>query len=219
MEDIIDRMKINEIFLSIQGEGVQTGLPTFFIRTKGCNLRCNYCDTKYAYTKGHDMTLNEIVKEVRKQPYKLVCLTGGEPLIQPIAGSLIEKLVQENYKVCIETNGSINISKFPNNQNVLYSLDIKCPSSSMTDKMYFKNLNYLKKKDQIKFVMRTQKDYEFAKSIVKRYKLSNQTNVLFQPVGGIKARWIVDKVLSDKLNVRIGLQIHKIIWPSSKRGV
>lgn len=212
-------MKINELFLSIQGEGLQTGLPTFFIRTTGCNLRCTYCDTKYAYTKGQDMTIEAIVNEIHKQPFDLICFTGGEPLMQLEAKLLIQKLLQENYKVCIETNGSIDISKFPNNKNILYSLDIKCPSSGMADRMHYKNLSYLTEKDQVKFIMQTKKDYDFAKNIVEKYKLSNKTNVLFHSVGGIKARWIVEKILRDKLNVRVGLQIHKIIWTPTKQGV
>ncbi|MFH1462056.1 MAG: radical SAM protein [bacterium] len=212
-------MKINEMFLSIQGEGIQSGLPTFFIRTTGCNLRCSYCDTKYAYYKGKEMSIKEILNKVQNQPYKRICLTGGEPLLQSDAKILINELIKKGYSIDIETNGSISLKSFPKSKLILYSMDIKCPSSKETKKMIFNNISFLNKKDQIKFIIKTKEDYNFAREIIKKYKLIDKINIIFQPVGGIKAKWMVEKILSDRLNARIGLQIHKVIWKTNKKGV
>lgn len=212
-------MKINEMFLSIQGEGIQSGLPTFFIRTTGCNLRCSYCDTKYAYYKGKEMSIKEILDKVQNQPYKRICLTGGEPLLQPDVKILINELMKRGYSIDIETNGSINLKNFPKSKLILYSMDIKCPSSEYTKDMILENIKYLTKKDQVKFIISNSKDYNYAKNIINQKKLTNKTNVIITPVGGIECRWITKKILKDRLDVRIGLQIHKIIFGPKKRGV
>jgi len=212
-------MKINEIFLSIQGEGIQSGLPTFFIRTTGCNLRCSYCDTKYAYNQGKDMSIKTILNKIRKQPFKIVCLTGGEPLLQLDSKILIKKLIELGYKINIETNGSIDLKGFPKSKQILYSMDIKCPSSGFNKMMKYGNLKLIGKRDQIKFIISNKKDYNFAKDIIKKYNLINKTNIIFTPVGGIKGKKLINYILKDGLNVRISLQIHKIIWVDTKRGV
>ncbi|MBU1706044.1 radical SAM protein [Patescibacteria group bacterium] len=213
-------MKINEIFKSIQGEGIYTGLPTTFIRTTGCNLRCSWCDTKYAYFGGREMTLDQILDKCRKLEVKNICLTGGEPLIHgDRSKELIKLLIKEGYEVLIETNGAFNISNLSKEANI--SLDIKCPSSGMSDKMLYKNLDLLKMKDQVKFIIDDMKDYNFAKDIVKKYKLEGKTNIIFQPVYKEDTKFIqslIKKLLVDKLQVRIGLQLHKIIW-GNKKGV
>jgi 7-carboxy-7-deazaguanine synthase len=209
-------MKINEIFYSIQGEGKWTGLPNIFIRTTGCNLRCTYCDTKYAYKKGTEKTLEEIIKELEKYKCKKICITGGEPLLQKEIFSLIDNLIKSNYKILIETNGSLDISPTTNKKNLFISLDIKCPSSKMNEKMNFKNIELLKKKDQIKFVIKNKKDYDFAKKIIKRYK--PKCDIFFQPVWKTDSKKLTKWILEDNLNVKLGLQIHKIIW-DNKRGV
>jgi len=211
-----NKLKVIETFLSIQGEGIQSGLPTYFIRLAGCNLRCSYCDTKYSYNGGKQKTVAEVLDDAQKQGFKLICLTGGEPLLQPAAKSLIEKALRLDYSIAIETNGSIDISKIGNSPRILYSLDIKCPSSGMADKMNFRNLGFISKKDQIKFIIGNQKDYRFSKNILEKYDLIRKTNVIFTPVGGIKAKRLVKWVLADSLNVRIGLQIHKVIWKTAK---
>lgn len=214
------KIKINEIFKSIQGEGIYTGLPTTFIRTTGCNLRCSWCDTKYAYFGGREMTLDQILDKCRKLEVKNICLTGGEPLIHgDRSKELIKLLIKEGYEVLIETNGAFNISNL--SKEAIISLDIKCPSSGMSDKMLYKNLDLLKMKDQVKFIIDDMKDYNFAKDIVKKYKLEGKTNIIFQPVYKEDTKFIqslIKKLLVDKLQVRIGLQLHKIIW-GNKKGV
>jgi len=206
-------MKINEIFFSVQGEGINSGLPTVFIRTTGCNLRCSYCDTVYAYNQGKEMSIENIMLKVSKFDCKRICITGGEPLLQQDLIDLLFEL--KGYSVSIETNGSLNIDKLP--KEVMISLDIKCPSSNESKKMNLENIKYLKKTDQVKFVMETKEDYDFAKMIVFNNKVPN---AIFSPVGGLDAKEIINNLLNDGLNdVRIGLQIHKIIWDPTQRGV
>ncbi|MBN1325761.1 radical SAM protein [Candidatus Falkowbacteria bacterium] len=211
-------MKINETFLSVQGEGILTGLPTYFIRTSGCNLRCSYCDTKYAYMEGKDMTCSEILKIVRKQPFKRLCLTGGEPLLQDDSKELILRLIKEGYQLSIETNGSINLNKFPNSKLILYSVDYKCPSSKEEKSFDQHNFKFLTKKDQLKFIICNQKDYNFAKKVIKENELSLKTNVIISPVWGVNCKFIINSILKDKLDVRLGLQMHKMIF-GNKRSV
>ena len=153
-------MKINEIFKSIQGEGILSGLPTIFIRASGCNLRCSWCDTKYAYHNGKELGLNDIFLILKKLGCKRVCITGGEPLLQKGSIGLINLLLKNKYLVSIETNGSKDISRIPS--KVLISLDIKCPSSKQKSSMLFSNLRLLKQKDQCKFIIKGKKDYEYA---------------------------------------------------------
>lgn len=211
-------MKIIETFLSIQGEGINSGLPTFFIRLAGCNLRCSYCDTKYSYSGGHEMSVEDVVSEVisKSMGFKLVCITGGEPLINEETGKLIDNLIEKKYKVDVETNGSVLINKFPNSKNILYSLDIKCPSSNMSEKMEIGNLGLLRKEDQVKFIVADYNDFIYAKEITIEHNLIERTNVIFSPIGGVDADNLVKWILKEKLNVRIGLQIHKVIWKLEK---
>jgi len=207
-------MKINEIFYSIQGEGKYTGLPSIFIRTTGCNLRCSYCDTKYAYEEGEEIGIDQIKKKIRKYKCKNICLTGGEPLIQKETQNLIDELIKEGYFITIETNGSIDIKPFAKNKKIMISLDIKCPSSKMNNKMIFENIKILKEKDQLKFVISNKTDYEYAKKIVIKYQ--PQCVTFFQPVWGSNVDNLVKWILKDNLDVNIGLQIHKIIWGETK---
>jgi len=211
-------MKIMETFLSIQGEGVNSGLPTFFIRLAHCNLRCSYCDTKYSYNGGKDMHIEEIINVVKKDSngFKLVCITGGEPLIDKDISLLIKRLLEEGYQIDIETNGSKLIDEFPNTDNILYSIDIKCPLSGMADKMNFDNLKFVKYKDQIKFIIGDHDDFLYAKNIINKYKLVDKTNIIFSPIGGIDGDKLTRWTLSEKVQARISLQLHKIIWKSDK---
>jgi len=209
-------MKINEIFYSIQGEGKWTGLPNVFIRTTGCNLRCSYCDTKYAYNEGKELTINKIINKIEKYQCKNICITGGEPLIQNEISNLLEELFDKKYNVCIETNGSKLIDKIPNNDNLIISLDIKCPSSKMNKKNQFKNLKFLKKKDQLKFVINDKEDYEYAKKIVQEYK--PPCIIFFQPVWKTDTKKLAEWIINDNLKVKLGIQLHKIIW-NDKRGL
>ena len=207
-------MKINEIFYSIQGEGNWTGLPNIFIRTSGCNLRCSYCDTKYAYDTFKEIKIIKIIDEIRKYNCKKVCITGGEPLLQKDMIKLVDELIKNNYNVSIETNGSIEIKPISNKKLVMISLDVKCPSSNMSEKMLYQNLLYLKKKDQLKFIIGDIKDYIFAKEIIINNKIS--CSIFFQPVAGTDPRKLANWIIKDNLNVRLGLQIQKILWQNGR---
>ncbi len=207
-------MKINEIFYSMQGEGSWVGLPNIFIRTTGCNLRCSFCDTTYAYIHGVEMDVKEVVDEIQKYLCNYVCITGGEPLLQEETVELLDVLLQKKYVVCVETNGSINIEKLVGKKSLMISLDIKCPSSTMHDKMNFDNLSQLSCNDQLKFVINNKVDYEYAKKIMKKYK--PQCIIFFQPVWGTDPKKLSSWILHDGLHVRIGLQLHKMIWGNTK---
>ena len=207
-------MKINEIFYSIQGEGKWTGLPNIFIRTTGCNLRCTFCDTKYAYKEGEELSIKKTKEKIKEYNCKKICITGGEPLLQNEIYSLINELLIENYEILIETNGSIKISPYTGHNNLIISCDIKCPSSKMHEKMLFENIGLLKEKDQLKFVIQDEKDYEYAKKIIKIYK--PKCKIFFQPTYKKEPMELAEWILKDKLDVRLGLQIHKIIWGDTK---
>ena len=209
-------MKINEIFYSIQGEGKWTGLPNIFIRTTGCNLRCSFCDTTYAYEDGIEIKVDKIVDYVEKYPCKYICITGGEPLLQNEINDLIDALLEKDYKINLETNGSIDIKKVSNKKFLMTSLDIKCPSSNMHKKMIFDNILHLKKDDQLKFVIKDRNDYDYAKKTIEKYKPN--CIVYFQPVWGSNVKKLLNWILNDGLNVRLGLQIHKILF-GNKKGV
>ena len=207
-------MKINEIFYSIQGEGKWSGRPNIFIRTTGCNLRCSFCDTTYAYEDGAEMEVNDILKQISKYSCQYICITGGEPLLQNEIIDLIDILLGEKYKISIETNGSQNIKKLTNKKSLLISLDIKCPSSNMHEKMDFDNISILRKDDQLKFVIKNKKDYDYAKKIIEKYKPN--CNVFFQSVWGENPADLADWIIQDHLDVKLGLQLHKILWGERK---
>jgi len=209
-------MKINEVFYSIQGEGKWTGFPNIFIRTTGCNLRCSYCDTKYAYEQGIEKTIQEITKEIKKYNCKKICITGGEPLLQEDIIELIKHLLNCKYSVIVETNGSLKIDPLKDKKKLIISLDIKTPSSKMHEKMFLKNINILTKKDQIKFIITNKKDFEYAKKIIHKFK--PKCDVFFQPVWKTNSERLAKWILKDNLEIKIGLQIHKIIW-GDKKGV
>ncbi|MDI6917162.1 MAG: radical SAM protein [Thermoplasmatales archaeon] len=210
-------IRINEIFYSIQGEGIQIGIPTVFIRTQGCLFSCSWCDTVYArdFEKGKDMKVSEIIKKVKKYPAKYVCVTGGEPLLQKNVKFLISRLLKRGYNVNLETNGSVSLNGLPKSKNFLISMDVKCPSSKMEKRVDFRNIKLLKKTDQLKFVLKDKKDYDYAKNIIKKYKPG--CNIVFMPVGGTNAKKFAENVLKNGLNVRVLIQLHKVIW-GDKRG-
>ena len=207
-------MNINEIFYSMQVEGKWMGLPNIFIRTAGCNLRCSFCDTKYAYDDGTEMSIKSIVKHISKHPCTSVSITGGEPLLQDEIEDLIDVLLKKDYNICLETNGSINVAPFSSKKSLMISLDIKCPSSNMYEKMYFKNISLLDEKDQLKFVIKDRNDYNYAKDIVKKYE--PKCPVFFQPVWGTDTTDLAEWILCDGLEVKLGLQLHKILWGDKK---
>ncbi len=204
------------MFTSIQGEGIYIGVPMFFVRLTRCNLRCEWCDTEYAFYEGEEMSIDSIVKKVEESGMKWVCITGGEPLLQEEVYKLIDILLRKDYKILLETNGSILIDKLPTEENLVISLDIKTPSSKMERTMRFENLNYLGPKDFVKFVIMDEGDFEYAKKIIEKYEIDKE--IIFQPVGGTNLRWLAEKVVEEKLNVRVLPQLHKIIW-GNKRGV
>ncbi len=203
-------MKINEIFYSIQGEGIQSGLPTIFIRLTGCNLRCNYCDTKYAYTKGKELSINEIILKLKKFTCNTVCITGGEPLINEDILELVNTLSKNNYRILIETNGSKKIDSLLSFQKLIVSLDIKCPSSGMQDQMIMENIEKLREYDQLKFIIQSEDDYHYGIEILKKYK--PMSIVFFQPVWGFDLKQLADWMIADGINARLGVQLHKFIW-------
>tara|TARA_Y100000817_G_scaffold134749_1_gene105570 strand:+ start:1471 stop:2112 length:642 start_codon:yes stop_codon:yes gene_type:complete len=212
------KLKINEIYKSIQGESTYMGLPCTFIRLTYCNLRCSYCDTEYAFYEGKDISIDDIILKVNEYKSKLVEVTGGEPLIQDGCIDLLYKLVKNGNDVLIETGGALSIKKIP--KEVIIILDIKCPSSNMSDKNLWSNINLLKKEDQIKFVIGDRNDYEWTKKIITKYNLNHKCEILFSPVfDKIEPKKIVDWIIEDDLNVRFQLQIHKFIWEPEKKGV
>lgn len=209
-------MKINEIFYSLQGEGKWTGLRNIFIRTSGCNLRCSFCDTQYAYNDGKEMSIDKILSQISKYPCKYICITGGEPLLQNEILDLVDIILKRNYKICLETNGSIDIKRLSNRKPLVISLDIKCPSSNMHEKILLENISLLKKEDQLKFVIKDKNDYNYAKKVIKKYKPI--CTVFFQPVWGTNPSDLADWIICDGLKVKLGLQLHKIIW-GDKSGI
>jgi len=209
-------MDINEIFYSIQGEGSLTGLPTIFIRTAGCNLRCTYCDSTYAYDEKTIMTIDEILDNIEQYSCNEVCITGGEPLLQSETMVLIKNLQTRRYHISIETNGSQDISQIKDRTNVLISMDIKCPSSGMQEHMRFSNIDALNSSDQLKFIISDQKDYNYAKMIINQYHIP--CPIFFQPVWDTDPAILAQWIISDNLPVHLGLQIHKILW-GDKKGV
>ncbi len=209
-------MKVNEIFYSIQGEGTYIGVPMVFVRFTGCNLRCTWCDTKYAWDEGREMEIDEIIDEIKKYQTKWVCVTGGEPLLQKDIYKFINRLLDMDYKVLVETNGSISIENLPCEENIIVDMDIKTPSSGMTQFMDLSNLELLGKKDTVKFVIANDEDYEFMKSFIKNHEINAE--IIVQPEGNKNLKELVEKVLSDQLNVRVLPQLHKIIW-GDRRGV
>ena len=211
-------LKINEIYFSVQGESSYSGLPCIFIRLTYCNLRCTYCDSEYSFYDGEKMKIDEILKEIKKYSCNLVEVTGGEPLLQKNCINLLNELIKNNYDVLLETSGSLSISDVPN--KVINIIDFKCPSSKMDSKNMWDNINYLKKNDEIKFVIGDRIDYEWTKQKIEEYKLNQICNILISPVyGEIEPKEIVKWILEDNLKVRFQIQMHKEIWPADKKGV
>jgi 7-carboxy-7-deazaguanine synthase len=211
-------MKINEIFTSIQGETSFVGLPFTFVRLTGCNLRCSYCDTQYAYEEGTEYSLDAVVAEVNKRTVPRVVITGGEPLLQDETCILCSRLLDAGVTVLLETNGSILIKDV--DQRVHRILDLKCPGSGMDKYMNLQNFDCLTVRDEIKFVISHREDFEWALEILKHHKMQGRAHVLFSPVSDIlHPHELAEWILQEKLNVRLQLQIHRYIWPDTLRGV
>jgi len=214
-----DAMNICEIFYSIQGETTYSGLPCVFVRTSGCNLRCSYCDTKYAYESGVEMAVEEVFAQVRSYGCRLVEITGGEPLVQrEEVNLLIDSLLQEGYRVLLETNGSLSIENV--DRRVVRIMDLKCPDSGMSEYMRWENLSYLGEHDQVKFVLSSRRDYEWAREVIAKYPVLSKTEVLLSTAFGVlEPKDVVKWMLDDRLNARLQLQIHKYIWHPEARGL
>ena len=211
-------MKISEIFTSIQGESSFAGLPCTFIRLTGCNLRCQYCDTTYAFEGGVDLDPDRIVSRVRESGFPLTEITGGEPLLQEESYLLTSLLLNEGYTVLLETNGSLSLDRV--DSRVVKIMDIKCPSSGMSEHMDFNNINYLSSKDEVKFVIGDRADFDWALKIIYDYELLRMCKVLISPLQSrLEAQTAAKWILEEKLLVRMQLQLHKIIWPTKNRGV
>lgn len=212
--------KVNEIFKSIQGESTYAGIPCTFIRLAGCNLRCTYCDTNYAYYHGKELSDEEIIAKIEEYGVNCVEFTGGEPLLQEKTPPLIKTLLDKGYNVLIETNGSICIGCLDKRLTII--MDVKTPKSGMSERMNLKNLELLKGNDEIKFVILDESDYLWAKDIISKNNLLNKTkNILMSPAYGIlPPKALASWILRDNLPVRLQLQIHKYIWaPEEHEGV
>ncbi len=245
-----ETLVVNEIYLSLQGESTFAGLPCIFIRLTACDLRCSYCDTAYAFTEGKKKTLAEVLAEVKRlaTPFSnsklktqnlklpLVELTGGEPLLQKNSLPLMKQLCDDGFTVLIETSGAHDIS--PIDSRVHRIMDLKCPSSGEVERNLFSNLAHLKATDEIKFVIGTKQDYEWAKSQITAHGLAAKCPLLFSwvhplppaqqnaalkkvPAGHtpISRKELVEKIIADALPVRFQIQQHKVIWPPEQRGV
>ena len=211
------QLKIFEIFYSLQGESSRVGLPTIFIRLSGCPMRCHYCDTAYAFQGGSMMTVDEIIKTIKKYDTRYVTVTGGEPLAQKEVLSLLKVLADQNYEVSLETGGGLSIKEVDPRIKII--LDIKTPESGEEKKNYWDNLNLIHSKDEIKFVLCSREDYDWAKKILDQYQLTEKCHVLFSPVyQKLNATDLGNWILEDQLPVRMQIQLHKLLW-GEKPGV
>jgi 7-carboxy-7-deazaguanine synthase len=211
-------MRITEIFFSIQGESTHAGKPCVFVRLTGCSLRCVYCDTKYSYAGGSEMSLDQVLSVVSSHPAKLVEVTGGEPLEQEDVYSLMDSLLDRGYTVMLETGGHLSIARVP--KPVIKVIDIKCPGSHEGHTVFWENIDLAEPHDEFKFVISSRSDYEWSKNTCLEKLREKPNPVLFSPAHDelpavTLARWI----LEDGLPVRLQLQIHKYIWGADVRGV
>ncbi|HET7625386.1 MAG TPA: radical SAM protein [Verrucomicrobiae bacterium] len=245
-----DSLVVNEIYLSLQGESTFAGLPCIFVRLTACNLRCSYCDTAYAFTEGKKKSLEKILDEIKKlaAPFSnskfktqnsklpLVELTGGEPLLQKNSLTLMKQLCDDDFTVLLETSGAHDISKI--DPRVRRIMDLKCPSSGEVERNRWENIAHLKASDEIKFVMGTREDYDWAKQKIPEHDLASICPLLFSwvhplapeqqnktlktvPAGQtpMSRQELVEKIIADALPVRFQIQMHKVIWPPEQRGV
>ena len=204
-------LRITEIFLSIQGESRTVGLPTVFVRLTGCPLRCQYCDTAYAFTGGEWKSLPAVLDEVARYKTKHVTVTGGEPLAQKRCLDLLSKLCDAGYEVSLETSGALSVADV--DKRVVKVMDIKTPGSGEVDRNIYENINYLSADDQVKFVICDHNDYEWAKGIIEKYKLLEKCEILMSPsYTQVKGDQLAEWILNDKLAVRFQLQLHKLLW-------
>ncbi len=206
-------LNITEIFYSLQGEAREVGIPTVFVRLTGCPLRCNYCDTAYAFKGNNPLSIEQILSEIAKYKTLYVCVTGGEPMAQSNCLHLLDTLIEKGYKVSMETSGSIDISKV--NKNVSIVMDLKTPSSTEQHQNRYENIPLLENKDQLKFVIASRSDFEWCCGILEDHEILS--DVLFSPVyESLRPAELADWILEKQLNVRLQVQLHKILWGDEK---
>ena len=206
-----ERLRITEIFYSVQGEARTAGIPTVFIRLTGCPLRCGYCDTAYAFQGGEWMSFDEIEAEVKKYNTKFITVTGGEPLAQKMCRTLLSRLCDKDYDVSLETSGALDISKV--DTRVSRVMDIKTPGSGESEKNYLENIQQLTNHDQLKFVICSRDDYEWSLNFLNQHSLLDICDVFFSPsYNQVSLKQLTEWVLQDQLAVRVQTQLHKIIW-------
>jgi 7-carboxy-7-deazaguanine synthase len=212
-------LTVNEIFHSIQGESSFAGLPCVFVRLTACDLRCSWCDTSYAFVEGRKREVDDVLGDVRAYGCRLVEVTGGEPLLQPDVYPLMQRLVDEGFRVLLETGGHVPIERIPH--GVVRIVDVKCPGSGESSRMHWPNLGALTGEDEVKFVILDRADFDYAKEVVSRHQLAGRVgDILFSPVHGrMPAAELAAWVLADRLPVRVQLQVHKYIWSPERRGV
>ena len=210
-----EALKVTEIFYSLQGESLTTGIPTLFIRLTGCPLRCSYCDTEYAFSGGQWMTIDHILKHTAKSKADYVTVTGGEPLAQNRCLDLLHKLCDAGYRVSLETGGAHDISKVDPRVSIV--MDIKTPCSGEADRNYYANITQLRTDDQVKFVICNREDYDWAKTCIQKHSLNRRCNILFSPAWQRQdASELAEWILSDRLSVRMQVQLHKILWGETR---
>ena len=206
-----ERLRISEIFVSLQGESTWTGLPTVFVRLTGCPLRCHYCDTEYAFRGGEYLASDAVVARVAAYQVRYVTVTGGEPLAQPACLSLLSRLCDAGYQVSLETSGALDVSQV--DTRVMKVMDLKTPASGELDKNRYQNLDCLTPRDQVKFVICNRGDYEWARQVLDEYRLPGRCEVLFSPSSGEQnAARLAEWLLEDRLPVRFQIQLHKFLW-------
>ena len=215
MTDPSAKLRVSELFHSLQGESTRAGLPTVFVRLTGCPLRCTWCDTEYAFSGGETRTLGDVLIEVAKHGARQVCVTGGEPLAQKACLPLLAALCDAGYSVSLETSGALDISSV--DPRVSRIVDLKAPASGEADKNLWDNLAHLNASDEIKIVLAGEADYAWAKSVLAARRLDAICPVLLSPVAGkLEPKQLADWVLCDRLPVRVQLQLHKIIWGAER---
>ncbi len=211
------KLKIHEIFYSLQGESSRVGLPTVFVRLTGCPMRCGYCDTAYAFNGGSNMSINEILNKVASYGAHYITITGGEPLAQKACWPLLTALCDAGYSVSLETGGAVDTNEV--DARVVVILDIKTPGSGELKNMRMSNIKYLKAQDEVKFVLCNRADYDWAKELLEKYALNKTCSILFSPVyNQVNPTELAEWILQDKLPVRMQVQLHKILW-GEKPGV
>lgn len=208
-------LRISEIFYSLQGESNTVGLPTVFVRLTGCPLRCNYCDTSYAFSGGTKTPLETIIAEIKKYNCNYVCVTGGEPLAQPTCLTLLTQLANLNFNVSLETSGALDVSGV--DARIVKVVDLKTPSSGEMMKNRYENIEFLTMQDQLKFVIAGDEDYDWSKKMIAEYALTQRCQVLFSPVVPAQnPTELAEKILADKLPIRFQIQLHKLLWQDAR---